>query len=303
MSSVNVLNVQVLQPAARFLDPLQFEITFECISPLQDGPPSPLLLLCSLCSAHLDDGHVDLEWTVTYVGSAESKQHDQVLDSVVLGPIGVGSYKFVLQTKAPQWQLVPYADLIGVTVLLLSCLYKGQEFVRVGYYVSSAYEDLPQQPPTTAPPEQGPGAVAGAATPSASWPNPHDPQRIVRNILADSPRVTLFPIKWDGMDAAVPSPPMQQDVADAEGEEDDDEDDDDDEEDEGDEEEEGEEGHAYNDDEEMTDAHLRYNRRSLFPILPPSLPLRSVLVRPHSLLVCSSESLHSDEDDDDDAMS
>jgi hypothetical protein len=33
------------------------------------------------------------------VGSADSEEHDQVLDSVLLGPIGPGQYKFVLQVS------------------------------------------------------------------------------------------------------------------------------------------------------------------------------------------------------------
>jgi len=34
-----------------------------------------------------------------YVGSAESEDHDQELDSVLVGPINVGSYKIVFQVR------------------------------------------------------------------------------------------------------------------------------------------------------------------------------------------------------------
>ena len=37
MSVVNITNIQVLNNPARFTDPFQFEITFECISPLEQG--------------------------------------------------------------------------------------------------------------------------------------------------------------------------------------------------------------------------------------------------------------------------
>jgi hypothetical protein len=43
--------------------------------------------------------HADLQWRLTYVGSAESEEHDQVLDDVQVGPIAQGKFKFVLQVR------------------------------------------------------------------------------------------------------------------------------------------------------------------------------------------------------------
>lgn len=40
---------------------------------------------------------IDLEWKIIYVGSAESDAHDQVLDSVLVGPVPMGRHKFVFQ--------------------------------------------------------------------------------------------------------------------------------------------------------------------------------------------------------------
>jgi histone chaperone ASF1 len=37
MSSVNITNVHVLDNPAKWPTPLQFEITFECLTPLQEG--------------------------------------------------------------------------------------------------------------------------------------------------------------------------------------------------------------------------------------------------------------------------
>jgi histone chaperone ASF1 len=64
---------------------------------------------------------------------------------------------------------------LGVTVILLTCSYANREFVRVGYYVNNEYdsEELKNDPP---------------AQPDIS--------RVVRNILAEKPRVTRFAIKW-----------------------------------------------------------------------------------------------------------
>jgi histone chaperone ASF1 len=81
MSSINVLNVIVLNPITRFRDQLQFEIVFECLSELKNGI------------------FIDIEWKVIYIGSAEDDTYDQVLDSVLIGPLQVGSMKFILEVN------------------------------------------------------------------------------------------------------------------------------------------------------------------------------------------------------------
>ena len=67
-------------------------------------------------------------------------------------------------------------DALGVTVVLLTCSYRGHEFVRVGYFINNEYADpeMRENPPT-------------------------QPQfdKVQRNILADKPRVTRFKINWD----------------------------------------------------------------------------------------------------------
>lgn len=62
-----------------------------------------------------------------------------------------------------------------MTVLLLTCSYLGQEFIRVGYYVNNDYDDeqLREEPP--------PKVLI---------------DKVQRNILADKPRVTKFPINF-----------------------------------------------------------------------------------------------------------
>lgn len=153
MSAVNITNVAVLDNPAAFLNPFQFEISYECSTPLKD----------------------DLEWKLTYVGSAEDETYDQLLESVLVGPVNVGNYRFVLQADPPDPSKIREEDIIGVTVLLLTCSYLGQEFVRVGYYVNNDYDDeqLREEPP--------PKVLI---------------DRVQRNILADKPRVTKFPINF-----------------------------------------------------------------------------------------------------------
>ena len=79
------------------------------------------------------------------------------------------------QADPPDPSKIRDEDIIGVTVLLLTCSYLGQEFIRVGYYVNNDYDDeqLREEPP-----------------PKVSV------DRVQRNILANKPRVTKFPINF-----------------------------------------------------------------------------------------------------------
>jgi len=66
---------------------------------------------------------------------------DQVLDEVAVGPVPVGVNKFVLQADAPDPSTIPQQDILGVTVVLVTCSYLNQEFCRVGYYVNNDYTE------------------------------------------------------------------------------------------------------------------------------------------------------------------
>ena len=97
MAKVHVCNVVVLDNPSHFNNPFQFEITFECIEDLPE----------------------DLEWKIIYVGSAESEEFDQVLDTgksinpkycyterynfgftVYVGPVPEGRHMFVFQVMS-----------------------------------------------------------------------------------------------------------------------------------------------------------------------------------------------------------
>ena len=75
MSLVNILQVSILNNPCDFFSPIQFEITFEVISELEN----------------------DLEFKIVYVGSASGPDNDQVLESVMVGPVPLGVSKFVLE--------------------------------------------------------------------------------------------------------------------------------------------------------------------------------------------------------------
>jgi len=154
MAKVHVCNVLVLDNPSPFLNPFQFEITFECIEDLAE----------------------DLEWKIIYVGSAESEEYDQILDTVYVGPVPEGRHMFVFQADPPDPARIPEADLVGVTVVLLTCSYRSSEFIRVGYYINNSYQD-----------------------PELQENPPKKPifEKIQRSIMASNPRVTKFKINWD----------------------------------------------------------------------------------------------------------
>lgn len=124
--------------------------------------------------------------------TCHSSEHDQELDSLLVGPIPVGVNKFVFEADPPNIARIPATEIVGVTVILLSCSYDDREFVRVGYYVNNEYMDeaLAEDPP---------------AKPVI--------EKVRRNILAEKPRVTRFAIKWDSEESAPAEfPPEQPDV-------------------------------------------------------------------------------------------
>lgn len=56
---------------------------------------------------------------------------------------------FLSQADAPNTGLIPESDAVGVTVVLITCTYRGQEFIRIGYYVNNEYTEpeLRENPP------------------------------------------------------------------------------------------------------------------------------------------------------------
>jgi hypothetical protein len=75
--------------------------------------------------------------------------------------------------------MIPQKDILGITAVLITCSYKGKEFIRIGYYVNNSYttEELSENPPSTV-----------------------DITSVSRFILADKPRITKFPIDWEQVD-------------------------------------------------------------------------------------------------------
>ncbi|GIM08151.1 hypothetical protein Vretimale_12219 [Volvox reticuliferus] len=168
--AVSVLSVRPLNNPGLFVDPLAFEIEYEAVTSLQQ----------------------DLVWKLVYVGSADSDRYDQELENVEVGPVMAGTFKFVLEANPPNPHRIPADDLVGVTVILLTCSYRDKEFIRVGYYVNNDYldeelrENPPEQPRT---------------------------DRLQRVILDEHPRVTRYAIPFDDPEPMEGDQAMEEDAA------------------------------------------------------------------------------------------
>ncbi|KAG2130372.1 histone chaperone [Suillus clintonianus] len=141
MSIVTIRNVEFFNNPARFLDPFHFRVTFECIAPLKDG----------------------------------NEELDQELDDCLVGPVPVGVNSFEFEGLAPDPAKIPAEDVLGVAALILTGSYRDQEFVRVGYYQNTEYDNEEMK-----------------ATP----PEKIQFDKLVRE-LSTKLRVTRFQIKWD----------------------------------------------------------------------------------------------------------
>ncbi|KAL3994968.1 Histone chaperone ASF1B domain protein [Acanthocheilonema viteae] len=152
-SVVNVCSVNVLENPGKFGDSFKLEITFECYEPLID----------------------DLDWELVYVGSGESNKYDQILDSILVGPVVEGRHKFIFEADGPDPSKIPESEIVGVAVLLLKCRYMEQEFINIGWFIATEYTDpeLQEEPP---------------ASPVL--------EKLQRRVCIDDVRVTTFAIKW-----------------------------------------------------------------------------------------------------------
>ncbi|KAI6216430.1 Histone chaperone asf1 [Aphelenchoides besseyi] len=91
----------------------------------------------------------EIEWEMAMAWDGERK-HDQVLDTVEVGPLQVGKHQFLFDaSEAPDYSKVREEDVTDVAVLFLRCSYRGNMFARVAFFVSHVYVDekLRETPP------------------------------------------------------------------------------------------------------------------------------------------------------------
>ncbi|TKR68689.1 hypothetical protein L596_030935 [Steinernema carpocapsae] len=170
-SRVHIREVNFLNNPAPYTEGFNVEIIFEVVEDLSG----------------------DLEWELIYVGDPASEDGDQVLESVVVGPIKEGRHKFTLEASAPDSTKISQDDIRGCTVLILTCKYQDEKFVKVGYYVSVDYteEELRETPP-----------------------EPVDISKLERCVKINDVRVSHFAIKWADEEASeVLQQPEEEDIA------------------------------------------------------------------------------------------
>ena len=63
---------------------------------------------------------VDLEWKIIYVGSADNVDHDQVLDSVLVGPVPIGKHRFVFLVNMVFLFFIPLGPINKLTKEIVS---------------------------------------------------------------------------------------------------------------------------------------------------------------------------------------
>ena len=165
-------NVEFLNNPARFLDHYHFRVTFECIAALKEGAFPNWNQITPRC--YMVPHSSDIEWRLIYVASPGNAELDQELDDCLVGPVPIGVNAFEFEGDPPSAQSIPTEDVLGVAALILTGSYRDQEFVRVGYYQNTEYDNEEMK---AAPPEK------------------IQFEKLVRDISA-KPRVTRFQIKW-----------------------------------------------------------------------------------------------------------
>lgn len=87
MALVTVQSVSLLEEAGTFDSPFRFMVVFHCVCKLEH----------------------DMDWRVVYVGSSDSPDFDQVLETVSVGPLLPGKHAFVVEAKCPDIKKVSRA--------------------------------------------------------------------------------------------------------------------------------------------------------------------------------------------------
>ena len=153
MALVNITNLELVNNKCSFEAPFEFDITLHVVARLR----------------------ADIEFRLVYVGSAHSAAHDQVLEVVQVGPLEVGTSRFVLRAPAPDFRAIPRQDLLGVTVVILTASYRGAQFFKAGCYVNNELVEAHR--------ETEHGKIA--------------PGMITRDVLMSKAKISKKSISWD----------------------------------------------------------------------------------------------------------
>ena len=119
----------------------------------------------------------EIEWKMIYITS-DNQKNDQILNEIEIDPPKqLGQMRFEFTGDAPKIEKIPENDVIGVAAILLCCSYNEQEFFRCGYYLNITYDNEEM---------------------NINMPEKIDVSHLMRNLLAEKPRIVRYEIDWEG---------------------------------------------------------------------------------------------------------
>ena len=111
---------------------------------------------------------------VIYVGCPDDSQYDQVLEEFIVSPLPKGRQLFEMEIQPPDHTKIPRKDILGVTVIMVTAMFRRQEFFRCSFFVYNNYNDEHSNSKSIV-----------------------DVDRVIRSILVKQPRVRINEILWD----------------------------------------------------------------------------------------------------------
>ena len=118
---------------------------------------------------------------IIYVSCADDAQYDQVLEEFIVSPLPKGmdhkqgQQMFEMSVQPPDFTKIPLKDVLGVTIMMITAMYRRQEFFRCSYFVYNNYTDD--------------ASICSRST--------HEIEKVVRSILIKEPRIRINEILWD----------------------------------------------------------------------------------------------------------
>ena len=118
----------------------------------------------------------EIEWKMIYIFS-DNKKDDQILSEIRINPTNqLGKKVIDFIGDAPIIEKIPQSDVLGAALILLCSSYNEQVFFRCGYFINVYYDNDEM---------------------NINIPEKIEVNHLVRDILADKPRIVIFEIKWE----------------------------------------------------------------------------------------------------------
>lgn len=116
--------------------------------------------------------YIELEWNVHLI--AQNSEYDSHLDRILMGPISSGRHLFNLRVDPPDYKEIPQEEWIKTMFVIVSCKYKNQEHIRIGYFVQHEYSEII---------ESG----------SCAYNDRLNPNLVIRKIITEYPFILTYP--------------------------------------------------------------------------------------------------------------